>query len=288
MKSTSVRDVLVVVSILGGLLFGGLSVGFTATDKAGAQMMGPGMMGPGMMGPGMMQNGGFFNTFPYTTGNRTGSIPISPLIGRAMSRVHISLSNASINAEEAVGTNSHAVSGGLGTQLGYLAYTVWVADSNYRTFHMVTVDAGNGKVLSNQPVFGSSFGMMGSMMMGPGMMMYRGTPYPNLITNSTSGVRPSSGMIVTIVTDAQNMGDKAFQPNPVSTKVGGTLTWVNSDTLDHTVTSGNGPNDPNVGTQFNSGVLAQGQTFAHTFKKAGEFNYFCQLHPNMVGEVIVK
>lgn len=271
MKSTSVRDVLVVVSILGGL-FGVLSVGFTFMDKAGAQMM----------GPGMMQNGGFF------TVNKTGSIPISPLIGQAMSRVHISLSNASVNAEKAVGTNSHAISGGLGTQLGYLAYTVWVADSNYRTFHVVVVDAGNGKVLSNQPLIGSSFGMMGSMMMGPGMMMYRGIPYPKLITNSTSGVRPSSGMIVTIVTDAQNMGDKAFQPNPVNIKVGITLTWVNSDTLDHTVTSGSGPNDPNVGTQFNSGVLAQGQTFSHSFKKAGEFDYFCQLHPNMVGEVIVK
>ncbi len=53
MKSTTITEVLIIVSILGGLLFGGLSVGFTSTDRAGAQMM----------VPGMMQNGGFFNTF---------------------------------------------------------------------------------------------------------------------------------------------------------------------------------------------------------------------------------
>ena len=35
------------------------------------------------------------------------------------SRVHVSLSNASLDAEKAVGTNSHAVWGGLGTQLGF-------------------------------------------------------------------------------------------------------------------------------------------------------------------------
>lgn len=82
----------------------------------------------------MMGYGGLFNSFPYVTGNRTGSVPISPLIGQAIaSRVHVSLSNASLDAEKAVGTNSHAVLGGLGTQLGFLAYTVWVGDSNYRT-----------------------------------------------------------------------------------------------------------------------------------------------------------
>jgi hypothetical protein len=53
-KSPFLTDVLVIVSILGGLLFGALSVGLPSTDKARAQMMGPKMMGPKMMGPRMM------------------------------------------------------------------------------------------------------------------------------------------------------------------------------------------------------------------------------------------
>jgi plastocyanin len=87
---------------------------------------------------------------------------------------------------------------------------------------------------------------------------------------------------------AQILEDKAFQPNPINIKGGNMVTWVNDDTVTHTVTSGTGPNDPNVGSQFDSGLLAPGQTFAHTFKLSGEFNYFCQLHPSMAGTVLAK
>jgi plastocyanin len=35
-------------------------------------------------------------------------------------------------------------------------------------------------------------------------------------------------------------------------------------------------------------LLAPGQTFKHTFAEAGEYPYFCVLHPNMVGTVSVS
>jgi hypothetical protein len=79
--------------------------------------------------------------------------------------------------------------------------------------------------------------------------------------------------------------DKSYQPNPVNVKAGGTVTWTNNDS----VTSGFGSNDLNYGKQFDSGLLVKGQSFAHTFKTAaGRFNYFCVLHPLMVGQVIIK
>jgi hypothetical protein len=96
---------------------------------------------------------------------------------------------------------------------------------------MIVVDAGNGKVLSYLPIYGSSFGMMGN-----GGMMYRGTPYPNVITNTT-GARIPSGLIVHIVSGAQILDDKAFQPNPINIKVGNTVAWVNDNSTTHTVTS---------------------------------------------------
>jgi len=103
----------------------------------------------------------------------------------------------------------------------------------------------------------------------------------------------SGGNSVSIVSGASTMTDTAFSPNPVNVKVGDTVTWTNNDSQLHTVTSGTGPSDPQMGKQFDSGltgasVLGPGKTFSHTFTTAGTFSYFCQLHPAMVGKVIVS
>jgi plastocyanin len=119
-------------------------------------------------------------------------------------------------------------------------------------------------------------------------MMGSGMSKSNIITNMISGTKVSPGITVSIVSGAGIMGDKAFQPNPLTIKVGDNVTWINDDTVMHTVTSGSGPNDPNEGKQFNSGLLAEGQAVTHTFKTTGEFNYFCQIHPNMIGKIIVE
>ena len=94
-----------------------------------------------------------------------------------------------------------------------------------------------------------------------------------------------------IVSSAPTMGDKAFSPNPIQTKVGDTIIWTNNDSVPHTVTSGTGPNDPNMGKDFDVGIstpISPGSTFSHKFTTAGEFPYFCQIHPTMVGNVIVS
>ena len=94
-----------------------------------------------------------------------------------------------------------------------------------------------------------------------------------------------------IVSGAPTKGDKAFSPNPIQTKVGDTIIWTNNDSVPHTVTSGTGPNDPNMGKDFDVGIstpISPGSTFSHKFTTAGEFPYFCQIHPTMVGNVIVS
>jgi hypothetical protein len=35
-------------------------------------------------------------------------------------------------------------------------------------------------------------------------------------------------------------------------------------------------------------LLAPGQTFSHTSKQAGEYTYYCAMHPNMDGTIGVK
>lgn len=71
-----------------------------------------------------------------------------------------------------------------------------------------------------------------------------------------------------------------FKSQVVTVKPGTTVTWTNADDIPHTVTSTTG--------LFKSKVLDSGDKFSFTFAKAGQFGYFCSLHPHMTGTVIVK
>jgi len=68
--------------------------------------------------------------------------------------------------------------------------------------------------------------------------------------------------------------------SPITIATGGTVTVTNNDAVDHTWTSDDG--------DFDSGVLASGATFEFAFNEAGEFNYFCEIHPSMTSSVAVE
>ena len=93
---------------------------------------------------------------------------------------------------------------------------------------------------------------------------------------------------VAIVKDASNKDTSAFSPNPVQIQPGTTVVWSNNDNTPHTITSGMGLNDTNKGKAFDSGPIAIGKTYSHKFDVAGTYDYFCTLHPTMVGTVSVK
>ena len=64
--------------------------------------------------------------------------------------------------------------------------------------------------------------------------------------------------------------------------------WGNGDTAAHTVTSGNLSVDTeDVGTIFNSGLFGPGKFFKYQFTKTGTFDYFCTIHPWMIGKINV-
>jgi plastocyanin len=101
---------------------------------------------------------------------------------------------------------------------------------------------------------------------------------------------PQQNQTVSIILGASSLTNNAFQPNPVQVNVGDTVTWTNDDSQPHTVTSGvNGQPDGRFDSSPNfNPLLAAGQTFEHIFTEAGEYPYFCLLHPNMVGTVLVS
>jgi plastocyanin len=72
-----------------------------------------------------------------------------------------------------------------------------------------------------------------------------------------------------------------FNPASVTVSAGDAVTWTNEDNVGHDVTGdGFKSGDP--------GALQNGDTFKHTFDKAGTFDYVCTVHPGMEGSVKVK
>ena len=117
-------------------------------------------------------------------------------------------------------------------------------------------------------------------------------------TNATSGStnasdQASGNVQVSIVPGASTLTDTSYSPNPIEVTVGQTVVWTNDDSAFHTVTSGSA-GAPDVGKAFDSGLAgptaltSKGKTFEHKFDTAGEYPYFCTLHPAMVGTVMVN
>jgi plastocyanin len=106
----------------------------------------------------------------------------------------------------------------------------------------------------------------------------------------TAGQGGGGGTQVSVTSGSSTKTDDAYDPNPVEAKVGDTVTWTNDDTQPHTVTSGsNGKPDGKFDSSPNMNpMLAPGQTFEHTFEEAGEYPYYCAVHPAMVGTVSVS
>jgi len=80
-------------------------------------------------------------------------------------------------------------------------------------------------------------------------------------------------------TNTVNINGMSFSPSSKAVKVGTTVTWVNNDAVAHTVTA-----DDN---SFDSGSIAAGGKFTHTFSSAGTFAYHCNFHV-MSGSVVVS
>jgi len=81
--------------------------------------------------------------------------------------------------------------------------------------------------------------------------------------------------------------NECFIPYEVTIAIGDTVMWVNDDTAAHTFTSGTPGDAESVGAIFDSGLVLVDASFSNTFDAAGEYPYFCMVHPWMEGLVIV-
>jgi len=73
---------------------------------------------------------------------------------------------------------------------------------------------------------------------------------------------------------------REFRPSVMTVPVGTTVTWINKDFEEHTVTFDN--------IDINRRLEAHDTSFSYTFTEAGTFTYYCDPHPDMKATLIVK
>jgi amicyanin len=88
------------------------------------------------------------------------------------------------------------------------------------------------------------------------------------------------GAVAATEPNAVTIDNFTFTPPELTVAVGTTVKWVNHDDIPHTVVDKN--------KAFRSKALDTDDAYSFTFASAGTFDYFCGLHPHMVGKIIVK
>ncbi|HEX8228908.1 MAG TPA: cupredoxin family copper-binding protein [Chloroflexia bacterium] len=77
-----------------------------------------------------------------------------------------------------------------------------------------------------------------------------------------------------------NIVNFKFDPDPLTIDVGTKVTWTQLDNTIHDATSKT--------KVWVSPIMNKGEKYSYTFTKAGTYDYWCTVHPEMLGKVIVK
>ncbi len=80
--------------------------------------------------------------------------------------------------------------------------------------------------------------------------------------------------------------NQCYIPYHVTVSAGEEITWSNDDSAAHTVTSGTPSGGPDG--LFDSSLFMAGGTYSVTLDEAGEYPYFCMVHPWMIGIITVN
>jgi plastocyanin len=94
---------------------------------------------------------------------------------------------------------------------------------------------------------------------------------------AAAGVRPGLAEAAKAKVTIDNF---TFAPAELTISAGTTVTWDNHDDIPHSVVEKN--------KLFRSKALDTDESYSFTFTSAGTYDYFCGLHPHMVGKIIVK
>ncbi len=77
-----------------------------------------------------------------------------------------------------------------------------------------------------------------------------------------------------------NIKSSSFEPYALAVPIGATVEWHNQDGVQHRIVS-------STWGLFDSGVINPGKKYFHKFDNVGTYEYYCSIHPEMQGKIIV-
>ncbi len=137
-------------------------------------------------------------------------------------------------------------------------------------------------------------GMVGTIIVGEAEPPKPAEPKPEPQTEEPQEVKAELTELVGSISTtpgssafACKADNTCYLPANALVSAGDTVTWSNDDTVAHTVTSGifSDGSDGNFDTGY---PFEAGSEFSYTFENAGEYPYYCAVHPHMTGIVTVR
>ena len=112
----------------------------------------------------------------------------------------------------------------------------------------------------------------------------------NTTGGGAGGAAGGGGTTLTILEGSSIQGSPDYDPDELTVPVGSEVTVTNDDTLPHTVTSGTGPTDPNSAQSFDTSLINGGESATLSLAQvaAGQYDYYCLVHPYMTGKLTVQ
>ncbi|NOJ28621.1 MAG: hypothetical protein DA328_00445 [Nitrososphaeraceae archaeon] len=111
-------------------------------------------------------------------------------------------------------------------------------------------------------------------------------------TAQTTSSEPAiqADALLTILLGSSVQGSPDYDPDVLTVTKGNTIEVKNADTVPHTVTSGTGPQDANSAKQFDTGIINGGESAVLKTDSltAGDYAYYCMVHPYMTGTLKVQ
>ena len=171
-------------------------------------------------------------------------------------------------------TTSYHISYELHNQDGYLLDSGWnwTEDNRIERFNTTFSNLPIGNYFYRTGLFNTS---TGSMVVENQMYVY----FDIVDSNTTENENNEENETVnnSFVIEISGM---SFDSNDLTINVGDSVTWQNSDSGSHTATADGG--------EFDSGTLANGESFTFTFTTAGTYTYHCGIHSSMTGTITVQ
>jgi plastocyanin len=156
------------------------------------------------------------------------------------------------------------------------AHTVTSSLDFGETFDSGLLNAGEKFVLDTTDLSLGEYEYM--CIVHPWMVAYLVVEEPREVQTTVVSIPQGAGF--------QQPGQVYFEPNLVTAAVGNTVSWTNDDEQIHTVTSGTPTSGPDG--LFDSGIMSAKASFHQTFDTVGTYDYYCIVHPWMLGTVIAE